>query len=575
VPQYYAWEDLLAVIDACNGVFAPAGACSNQYFPGGTPQEIADHFASDNYEEHIDTSSLLSDIVHTTTVDATITDTRIELTIIHDHQESATYDRNTANPSSYTNDRHGEMTLVIELDHGVEYEYTSDQLNEDVEELLALWDLTDHSQYSWHHSCVYPLVFYDETYGTPDVGFEDCDWEDTAATSGGESGNGFTGEVIGAPPESGGPTHFYDMVLDGTLPQSAAFKSVDAGTKLLWACKYAEIIADGRPAFSWSRPCEADGALLDDNEETRYPDAWHLCGCVDVLTAEQTSEGVIDLTFASTGTLEVGDELDFTGVGGLGNNVEITAIGATVTVGGTLSGAYSGGGTVKQSGSPACHCNDTESRGDYLAIFYEHSNRDFQIDPDLRVYNANCYGMPRNVTRLDVIEGNIPITGTYRVVSISPAGDEVWDNGDAYAFDHFSDIAMPLDADERFGAVWIANVVQRMLDPIDGYVVTNPATPNAQLTLKWVEARATPVGGCPWPQDPSQCLWQGDTHGNNQCPAVAILPISRITELADDSMGDVCPEPTVSGGPADGKPGKIAPPVVVCYAFDDDVTVPD
>jgi hypothetical protein len=128
-----------------------------------------------------------------------------------------------------------------------------------------------------------------------------------------------------------------------------------------WACKHAEIIQPDRKSWNFFRPCGADRA--------RFPDAWPICGRIAVALATQNGGGV-DIILAETAEhLITGDQVDFSGVGGLGEGMSVTVVDAThFSVAGTLSGSYAGGGFVKSHGAPDHWWNDDSPKGDYVTL---------------------------------------------------------------------------------------------------------------------------------------------------------------------------------------------------------------
>ncbi len=426
--------------------------------------------------------------------------------------------------------------------------YTDTQLNEDAEALLNLRDLTDDTHYAWHHGCSYPYITRDEveTPASPhDFVHGDCTWADVNATTGGRLGSGFTGDIVNG---SGAVTQWISPSFDYW---DGAFKKYYLGW--LTVGKYAEMLAT-RAAHNWFRPCGAgdraiSGESIGGCPATLYPDAWPICGRIAVVSTTGNGVSPIVVEVASIQGLQTGDHVDISGV--LGNtaanvtDAAITVVDSThfsldTTTG---NGAYVSGGFAISHGAPSYTWNDATPQGDYFLTQYAFNRREIGQDPSIRAGMATAYGLDPAISAVTIVAGNIA-SGSPRVVSISPSGDETWAHGDAYAFDA---AAMPLVCDERWGSDWVCQVTQRMLDPIahTAYVEARASVPAGAPALPVLGAGCCSVVSVPY------------------CPFVEFHSIAELTTMLASCVGTppVCPVPT-----------KLIPWFSYgCQPFDDDV----
>ena len=619
----WSWKDMMSYLDAQCGIIsrtgawfpvasgqAPPGGCSVTYptnlAPCGTPAEISAQFSfhneshtstpAPNDEGYVTTADEVSDQVCT----CTLSGTKIELEITSTVSRSTTGYLMTGGsfphvipeyPTSTSYEATGRVLVIIEL--GVPY--TNAELNADVDDLLSRRALTDDVYVPWQSGVDYPLIVRDEYAPTTpvyarslfDAGYfaaadpdpdlippypghaarELCELFDPRCV---DSGPCPSGAVLNG---AGAVTLTYAPLTWRNAHPAGAFKqyghAYGMASHRLVACKYAEIIPKTRPAHSWYRPAGAvDRALKDREGHARYATVWPIVGHLVVLGASNTSPIVI--TVADVHGLRDGDRVDLAGaLGNTAANVTHLVIG---NVAGTTfeltgvagNGAWTHGGTVTNPaayGPPAEVWNDATPKGDFLTIFYDYNVRDFRYNPAVREYNG-CY-IRRDITALTVTQHTLAPTGRTTIVSISPAGNEVW--GAAYhaVVRPFGASALPLVCDERFSishvySTWCGQIQQRMLDPINGITAMPWGDGEAVGELHWVESRVTVPAGAPAlpAVHGGHCgdFGLGGDHSLVPCTFLHILTIPEITALGDAQVGGVCPVAT----------GKLVGPLYWC-----------
>jgi hypothetical protein len=111
---------------------------------------------------------------------------------------------------------------------------------------------------------------------------------------------------------------------------------------------------------------------------TDYPTAHKICGRIAVLSATQNG-GSVDLVLSSAADqLATDDYIDTTGLPGLGNNLSVTVTDSThISVTGTLSEPYVSGGFVFSHGAPAYYWDDTGQKMDFVIREWYHDMRVF------------------------------------------------------------------------------------------------------------------------------------------------------------------------------------------------------
>jgi len=231
------------------------------------------------------------------------------------------------------------------------------------------------------------------------------------------------------------------------------------------------------------------------------------CGPVGISAATQSGANVV-LTLVSKGYFLPGDLLDFSGVAGLGSGVAVVSAASptSLTVTGTLSGAYSTGGTAVTHSAPSYAWNDDQPKGDYYIAEWSFNYRDYQERARVVAQAAGCsgcpdvapedssairpnqagHGMPQEVSDLAITEACLPFSVCCpQVICLSPNG-ESWTNGATYGFP-------ALASDCRYGARWQAAVVQTVDDPL-WMAPHNLCSDGAPDSCGWVEDLA---GTCP------------------------------------------------------------------------------
>lgn len=226
----------------------------------------------------------------------------------------------------------------------------------------------------------------------------------------------------------------------------------------------------------------APGAPQDNQfiGKMRFPDAWAICGRIAISAAEQDGSNV-NITLATAATyLRTGDEVDFSGVSGLGSSVTVTVTDSThIVVAGTLSGAYVSGGYLKSSGAPDYWWNDNQTKGSYLYLTWKHNFRDYQERNRVITQYAVCnncaesepedltpirenqalWGMPQSVAEFNAEQSCVSHIACHPAVVCVTPNEEAATGWTVKAFP--TDFA----PDARYGALWQARVEQEMDDP--------------------------------------------------------------------------------------------------------------
>ncbi len=235
----------------------------------------------------------------------------------------------------------------------------------------------------------------------------------------------------------------------------------------------------------------------------RFPDAWPIGGRVEVLTATQAGP-LVDITVGGgragdASWLRDDDQVDFTGVDGLGAGLAVTVIAANhFTVTGTLGSVYAGGGTARSTGTASDRYKwfDTQPHGDFVTNTWEHDFRDTAIADYLclRHNGAFCVcaaddfelvtcpddGTESDIRRWQVSHGMArsvkSFTSTQRCLGYTPCEPQVvcfspnYDPDDPDTIDKFKGSATTIgfgaySADDTYGAAWQAAVEQNMPYP--------------------------------------------------------------------------------------------------------------
>lgn len=551
------WADVFSMLGACNGYIGTGApqCAADLVFPGmRTPAEIIAAFEGQSSSETLSQDELCEDtseILQSTSTSVTTVTCQCELsaTAIEIHVRWSTENSTTGFVAIPGTDAGGalghrlkvwctmptsssySMVAAVNALITLGVPYTSADVNTDAVELLNQRDLTEHSTYSWHHGCTFPLVFRDEvtTAVTPhDFEHGNCAYADPNATTGGHAGHGYTGAIING---SGVPD---ETVSTSGVNYDGAFMQY-RGNQLLLK-KYAQILVT-RPGHNWFRPCGTDRDLLDGCSAARYPSAWPICGRCAVASATQNTTFVDLVLTDAAPSLLAGDAVTFTGVGILAGSYTVGTVTDSTHFQITgVVGVYVSGGYVASTGAPSYTYNTTASNGDYFVAAYAFNNRDYAVDHSIRQYNGIVYGMSQAIEFLDLHQDTLA-GGGERVVSISPSGVEAWASGHAYAFDDFR--ALPA-IDERFGSDWCMQIHQRMLNPIDraDYVEAVLAVPGGAPALPVITVGCCDVVG-----------------GLVVCAFVEVHSIAEITAFNGT-----------------GVPTKlILPPLGTCDPFDNDV----
>jgi hypothetical protein len=283
----------------------------------------------------------------------------------------------------------------------------------DTVNLLANLSLSDDVAMPWTDDAVRKL-YYDEDGARPPIdasGPDLCDYADPNA------GN-YTGDVMGVDtPEYvlGAP--------DGAMAHADSTTSV-------YLQKWCAVMP-ATPSFNHFRPCG------DDRNDARFSSiAWPICGRCAVASATQNG-GNVDLVLTDAAPyLQTGDSIDTDGINGLGDSLSVTVTDSThISVPGTLSGSYTGGGYIWSTGAPSYWWHDDQSKGDYVLLEWEYN----PCAPTVDSTSITADSTAQTVDELGV--------GTYTctqkclgedrcgppIVAITPSG-ETFPNGETIAF---------------------------------------------------------------------------------------------------------------------------------------------
>jgi len=214
--------------------------------------------------------------------------------------------------------------------------------------------------------------------------------------------------------------------------------------------------------------------------KVRWATAASIGGRISVAAATQSGASVVMTLAAPALYLYSGDRVDFAGVAGLGANLAATVTDSThISVTGTLSGSYSGGGYVAAHGAAAYQWYDDQPKGDFLTIEWQFNQRDFAEQnrintqattaagcPDLPASGTvprvvqTTHGMPQAVSALYANQQALPfsVCGP-QVACISP-------NGEGFANGYTMAFPAALAPDSRYGSMWQAMIMQEMDDPL-------------------------------------------------------------------------------------------------------------
>jgi hypothetical protein len=219
-------------------------------------------------------------------------------------------------------------------------------------------------------------------------------------------------------------------------------------------------------------PC--DGA-----SKLRFPSVRGICGELDVVSATQDGGNVIIVTdgkhwLKRNGTSN--DTVNFSGVAGLGSGLTATVTDdTTFTVPGTLSGAYTSGGMVSQTGANVTW-DTTCPRKSYFTREWQSRYREYDIeDPE---------DVPYTVTETQRGYSSTSPTKPY-IVCISPNAGDTPTNGVRYSFGD-------IDHDQCWGEEWAMDVVQALNDPY------------------WQEPHVACAHSGEWAMDSAPCSGDGD-----------------------------------------------------------------
>lgn len=402
------------------------------------------------------------------------------------------------------------------------------------------WDLRDDIQYPWRtdRNCpLVPYVRYDEPYDYVEApGPLPADYE----TGGGDPST-HTGEIIGGPLPHGYGIHY--QFRDGLgwnpglgLPASATVWNNDwhldesdavVGDEFSNTYPGAWMKFDGthrvmeaqawagtqkvHPSFNYFRPCGADRDIVDERdaiylaeygagdydtyckvklaedpghpELLLYPDAWPICGRVEIVSATQNGSDV-DVVLEGDGApyLRVDDAVDFvTYESAISEHFVATAIVLSVTDAThfTYTGTANAATHVKSHDAPHYMWDDSRPKGDFIFLEWL-----WDVDASTTVRTCTQACLPRN--------GCCP-----SVMCIAATAPE-WCNGVTLLFPRPSGFA----ANKTY--LWQAVALSYLPDPVDYYqthddcegdpdhTVTNPSHVN-------VEARCARPCGAPMP----------------------------------------------------------------------------
>jgi hypothetical protein len=266
--------------------------------------------------------------------------------------------------------------------------YSWTDLNGDVDGLLGTWDLSKDGV--WSNYCADgPFVTVNERFPTA-PGFHELGWTDTSLPI--RAASVADGAVVGAPVPPGTPAvdpstgaqspiaQAPQWFSEGVYGAGGAYASFPVGAwsdlnatlplfrDYLVKAKWAEIKTE-HASYNFFRPCGADRDARDAQNNLRFPNAWPICGQCGVASAA-SSGGIATIVLADPAPyLRTGDRVDFSGVAGLGANLQVTVASATqFSVPGTVSGPYSAGGYVNSHGAPDSWWNDESPKGDFVFI---------------------------------------------------------------------------------------------------------------------------------------------------------------------------------------------------------------
>jgi hypothetical protein len=333
-------------------------------------------------------------------------------------------------------------------------EYTSADVNDDIDALLAYWPLNNDILYPWRMDgqCTEgPLVaYYEGPWNTPDQ-FTEVGWTDASQ---------YTGDVIGAPHTQGqggffdfrcrgynddgsfacygqgSPdwandawvpvTHWVDRSLKNHIPPEA-HRFFDPATQTMTAGKIAKIIPMLVPSHNFARPCGDDVTAIDYS------------------------------------TVDCSDD----GSGGFVNET----------------------GDLRWPSAAACagQWDDDQPKGDWCLLTWNFNHRDYGIDATVRPTTGTW-------SAVTMIQHCSEYTPCYPAVAcISPNG-ETWANGET--------IALPaITCDDIFGARIQMGIKVMMADPLyqrtrTCTIVGSPATIGDDET-PFEECRASVPAGAP------------------------------------------------------------------------------
>jgi len=430
------------------------------------------------------------------------------------------------------------QTCLLTFTKTLSNAYSATELRQDLEDLMALVDLTDDCKYPWRNGdCVVaPLVCRRERSG----GLLTETFDGAFAASGYVDGGAdyYDGEILGQLMPAGYRDIFAFDHLDyewnigasqwevwryGTacpdgydIPRNSTEWTDKLQRQSIYPCNFLRYNDDeglwgqkwvekklAFPSINFFRPCGADRDKLiadDPSPVLAWDDAdvWPICGRIAVTDATNTSPIVITLA-AAANYLRTGDSKDVSGVTGntaANGTFIVTALTPTTFElnGSTGNGAYVSGGYVKTTGAPDHVWNDEATKGDWQTREWIY---DYRLSGEYARLVAESIAIVANgcdaltlptdpggdLVSFTLTQKDRVATGTK--LACTPNG-ETWGGGVVKDFPAEEDFVI----DDKYGSLWLFQIVQAIPDPFYKQNVDAP-----EETPKYVEALNTvPVG---------------------------------------------------------------------------------